>query len=172
MMNHANGENKAEKLAYITLPDEPGAPPRYEVYPPPLTASSPLLYQNVDGGKPTKDQCIAHLKLLEAFHQLRQDVATTDGLFGIWDKFVPPESSEQEQRETLVRICEKRWAVYVAKAALRFETWWRTSIQPGSPMLAPHSVEQGGPGDLDTLGDEVLKFSQDNLPPLGEIQNV
>ena len=32
---------------------------------------------------PNPDQCIAHLKLLEAFHQLREDTALHDGLFNI-----------------------------------------------------------------------------------------
>ncbi|KAF2089653.1 hypothetical protein K490DRAFT_55237 [Saccharata proteae CBS 121410] len=73
--------------------------------------------------KPSADECIAHLKFLEALYLLREDVAGRDGVFDI----VPPAErgrDEKEQAAFLARVREKRWAVYVARAVDRFEAWW------------------------------------------------
>lgn len=60
--------------------------------------------------------------------------------------------------------------MYVAKAASRFETWWEKSIQPGSRMLRQADIGTGVLSGVDAgRGDEVLPFTPDNLPPLGEL---
>lgn len=110
----------------------------------------------------------AHLRLLESFHQLREDIALHDGLFGIWDSFVPSTRPEREQAEILLKIREKRWAIYVAKAASRFEKWWQVSVEPGVSMLSRAGLSSGYSKHLDTgKTGEQLQFSKENLPPLG-----
>ena len=118
--------------------------------------------------KPTPDLCIAHLKLLEAFHQLREDVACENGLFGISDAFADAAQSDQERAKLLAKIREKRWQVYVTKASKRFEQWWITCVEPNEekkrllgqsqmPSLFKQSPDRGGR----------LEWSKDDLPPLG-----
>lgn len=148
-----------EKILYSSPPEEI-APPTYDASQSDLTTTFANLNLNSTGSEPTKDRCIAHLKLLEAFHQLQEEIATTDGLFGIKNNFIPAYLSQPEQAAVLLKIREKRWAVYVAKAASRFETWWEKSIQPGSGMMQQNEIDNG---------EEVLRFSPDNLPPLGEL---
>ena len=137
-------------------------PPAYSLDPPDITAAFANLNLE-DTDKPTPGRCIAHLKLLEAFHQLRCDVATNDGLFGIKDEFAPPGLSEQKHAETLLKIREKRWAIYVAKAAGRFEKWWRVCVEPGAEMLWPRVY---GTNYFDqNRHDRVI--DKGTLPPLG-----
>lgn len=119
--------------------------------------------------KPTPDVCIAHLKLLEAFHQLREDVAFEDGRFGINDAFADAGQSDRERAELLTKIREKRWQVYVTKASERFERWWTTCVEPNEernrllgqskiPIVFKQSPNAG----------ERLVWSNDSLPPLGQ----
>lgn len=117
-------------------------------------------------GTPTADQCIAHLKLLEAFHQLREDIALKDGLFGISDSFADTKVTAQEKAELLVKIREKRWAVYVARAAKRFEKWWTEYIEPYGQMLKQAEIPATFVQKLH-IGNW-LDFDCDNLPPLGK----
>ena len=114
---------------------------------------------------PTADQCIAHLKLLECFHQLREDVALKDGMFGLEDSFSNGRATERERTELLTKIREKRWAIYVARAAKRFQTWWESCVGPSAQMLKQKYIASA-------LGPEMhhgpaLLFDRDNLPPLG-----
>ena len=112
---------------------------------------------------PTVDQCIAHLKLLEAFHQLREDVATTDGLFGISDKLATASSKPEE---ALAKVREKRWAVYVARAADRFERWWATCVPTSQEPLRQSDVASKGTFDRITVVGKPMRVI--NLPPLGK----
>lgn len=141
----------------------PSPPPAYDIDPPDITAAFSSLKLE-DSDKPTPDQCIAHLKLLEAFHQLREDVATNDGLFGLRDDFVPQGVDEQQRAETLLKIREKRWAIYVAKAARRFERWWQVSVEPGVEMLSQKAMA----AEHFDHDRHPLFFSKEALPPLGE----
>ena len=145
--------------------------------PPPYTSATPYTaneappdisaaFSNLrleDSTFPTSDQCIAHLKLLEAFHQLREDVALRDGLFGLNDAFVPNHESNEAQAEILRKIREKRWAVFVAKAVQRFEKWWTVCVQPQAKRLTQSSGMTSKP----TEGTK-LRFRADDLPPIGE----
>lgn len=70
---------------------------------------------------PEPEHCLAHLKLLFVFHSLKEDVGYTDGLFGLWNSAY--ERAENKE-ETLAKLREKRWALYIARAVERFEIWW------------------------------------------------
>ncbi|MCJ1463096.1 hypothetical protein MMC07_001701 [Pseudocyphellaria aurata] len=161
--------NEYSKSAENSPPEEL-APPTYAANPESLTAAFSSLNLSGDGREPTRDRCIAHLKLLEAFHQLREDIATSDGLFGIKDNVVPADRSPQDQAAVLLKLREKRWAVYVAKAASRFETWWEKCIQPDSRMLRQGDIAPDPrQTDDEARGGQVLPFTRDNLPPLDVI---
>ena len=122
---------------------------------------------NLDASRtPTTSQCIAHLKLLEAFHQLREDIALKDGLFGISDSFADTKVTAQEKAELLVKIREKRWAVYVTRAAKRFERWWTECVEPSAQMLKQRQIPAAFTQKLH-MGN-LLDFDCDNLPPLGK----
>ena len=162
-----------EKHDHATPPNNSLSPPAYAQddpnrQVPDITAA----FSNLNlapSAKPTPDLCIAHLKLLEAFHQLREDVACEDGLFGISDAFADAAPSDQERAKLLAKIREKRWQVYVTKASKRFEQWWVTCVEPNEekfrllrqskmPSIFKQSPDHGGR----------LEWSKDDLPPLGQ----
>ncbi|KAF2094769.1 hypothetical protein NA57DRAFT_60188 [Rhizodiscina lignyota] len=158
-------------------------PPAYEGptngQPPPdfedLTARLNNLNLSQSSAVPTPDQCIAHLKFLEALHQLRESVAQTEGLF---DLISPPEkksekpSEQRENAEAQVRVREKRWAVYVARAVDRFETWWNMCIPstvagtPSDRLTAEVYLAEQSPEFRPLKGKPIMQLSQDQLPPL------
>lgn len=119
--------------------------------------------------------CIAHLKFLEAVYQLRETVANTDGLFGI---ATPPdpklEKPDPKLADVQIRVREKRWAVYVARAVDRFEAWWKTSIPSttaGSPVprlttKAFRNLKK--PEQVALSGSPIMQLNRDQLPPLGK----
>ncbi len=119
--------------------------------------------------KPTRDVYIAHLKLLEAFHQLREDVSSEDGRFGINDAFADVGHSENERIELLAKIREKRWQVYVTKASNRFQQWWTACVEPNEERnrLLGQSKIPNVFIKSPHVGEE-LKWTKDRLPPLGE----
>ena len=110
---------------------------------------------------PTSIECLRHLKLLETFFVLREETSMKDGLYGIRDDFVPSTANEHQKNRTLAKIREKRWAVYVTNATLRFERWWKTSIpkQDNTKFRTARNV-------LDTAP---LEFSRNDLPALGKL---
>lgn len=162
-----------EKHGHPTPPSSSISPPAYtqgdpNLHVPDITAAFTNL-NLAPSAKPTPDLCIAHLKLLEAFHQLREDVACQDGLFGISDAFADAAQSDQERAKLLAKIREKRWQVYVTKASKRFERWWVTCVEPNKekdrllrqskmPSLFKQSPDHG----------ERLEWSKHGLPPLGQ----
>ncbi|KAJ8127435.1 hypothetical protein O1611_g6200 [Lasiodiplodia mahajangana] len=94
--------------------------------------SVPLIADEV-----TIDTCLAHLKLLFAFQTLKETIGYTDGLWQIYDSRVFPDkksaqvlqNAEQlndETKKNLSLLREKRWALYVARAADRYEAWWNS----------------------------------------------
>lgn len=173
-------------------PADASAPPAYDglhmqglsaqsnAQPEDLSARLDDLNLSVDENRPTPDRCIAHLKLLEALHQLRDTIASTDGLFGI---VTPPEKKSEKQSEqkanadAQVAVREKRWAVYVARAVDRFESWWTQCVPQtvaGSPtqrMTEGRYLSQ--PMEHYALdGQPIAQLSRDNLPPLGKFNLV
>lgn len=168
-MSQIRNDKTIEKKTYST-PIEKQPLPQYSLDSPDIVAAFSNLNLGSERTKLSQDQCIAHLKLLEAFHQLREDVATTDGLFGIKDSLVPESASEALRAELLLKIREKRWAVYVVKAVSRFETWWKTSVEPGGLMLRQSEINQRFPYVINGDGEkDQLTFTAENLPPLGEL---
>jgi hypothetical protein len=121
--------------------------------------------------------CIAHLKLLEAFAQLREDVGNTDDLFGIVTPDVPlPSTDDPENTKALghIRVREKRWAVYVARAVERFQKWWDLCVpttMEGAPcekLTGEVLCDQKGLLNVPKMGKPIVQLgSKDHLPPLG-----
>ena len=143
--------------------------PSYTANPPDITAAFSNLSLERTTSKPTTDQCIAHLKLLEAFCQLREDVGNTDGLYGIKDEFVSSMASDRN-KEALAKMREKRWCIYVTQAVRRFEAYWHKCLQKDAGIIRQTDLQLPY---MDNLLKEqgVLKFTKDHLPPLGERVN-
>ncbi|KAF2667462.1 hypothetical protein BT63DRAFT_426332 [Microthyrium microscopicum] len=169
------------------LPSYAEQPPPHEL-PPDLSARLAQLNLSQtntgrNGINVTPDQCIAHLKLLEAFHQLREDIGNTDNLFDIQS---PPSTEELQQPEKTpivhgvdldalaqVRVREKRWAVFVARAVDRFEKWWDTCVPttiqgaPCAKLTGKTLCEQKGIDRIALMGDAIMQLGgRDHLPPL------
>ena len=70
---------------------------------------------------PEPDHCLVHLKFLSALHGLKQEYGHTDGLFGIRDSSC---EKAENKRAALAALREKRWSLFVARAAERFQEWW------------------------------------------------
>ncbi|KAJ5960034.1 uncharacterized protein N7479_007184 [Penicillium vulpinum] len=98
----------------------------------------------------TRDQCVAHLKLLAVFADLRDTISSHNGLFGLYDAEAAKFPSTQN--EARARISEKRWAVYVARAADR-------------PMATMDDLEDVGYENI-VICDTEVAWSTKNLPPL------
>lgn len=158
-----------EKNGLPTPPSDSPPPPAYannefNSNVPDITAAFSNLKLS-PSAKPTPDVCIAHLKLLEAFHQLREDIPLVDGRFGIKDAFADVGESVEERTELLTKIREKRWQVYVSKAAERFERWWTTCVEPhhgDTGMLGQSKLPNQSPD----IGEQLV-WNKDLLPPLG-----
>ena len=155
--------NTLSEEAGVT-PEEP--PPSYTVNPPDIMAAFSNLSLNKTTGKPTTDQCIAHLKLLEAFSQLREDIGNTDGLYGIRDDFVSSMAADRKT-EVLAKMREKRWCVYVTQAANRFEAYWHKCIQKDAQLIRQTDLELPYMDNL-LKKQGVLRFTRAYLPPLGK----
>ncbi|CAI6085788.1 unnamed protein product [Clonostachys chloroleuca] len=137
---------------------------------------------------PTPDSCLAHLKLLYAFQVLKEDIGYTDGLWGLWDARTqgkrgisrPDETGKAPkadkgaalndhtaQQEALSQVREKRWAVFVARAVDRYESWWKSmsdenplqesDMENDSSLAYDEFPSTGGNGNL---------WSNGQLPPL------
>ena len=159
--------SSTDKVSPPSLPSkEASPPPSYTNNQPDITAGfSRLTLDQRQSAKPVRDQCIAHLKLLECFHELRETTATTDGLYGFWDSFVPSHLNERDHAALLTKIREKRWSIYVAQAAKRFQAWWKNCILPKGSTAPPQEKEES-PSSWDN--DVALEFSKSTLPPLGK----
>jgi hypothetical protein len=143
-----------------------------------MTASLAGLTLNLrgDAPEPTPDQCLAHLKLLEWFHTLRERVIRTDGVFGLPDSLARQETKwddpNQASESELLR--EKRWAVFVTRAVDRFEAWWARcapSTRFGQPSRRLTQKDMDGSGGKAFEASFQHKFNRqyplENLPPLG-----
>ncbi|KAL2022079.1 hypothetical protein VTK56DRAFT_6123 [Thermocarpiscus australiensis] len=125
--------------------------------------------------------CLAHLKLLFAIQCMKEEVGLTDGLWGLWDARAGPLSPstdklgpelsvqqrmEDKTLEALSRIREKRWALCVARAVDRYETWWKSLC--GRPLT---EQDMDMPGSVayskfPTDPNVVIAWGEDMLPPL------
>lgn len=92
----------------------------------------------------SEDACLAHLKLLHAIQSMKEEVGYTDGLWNLWDdrgkwalddlradadwptiRMLEKTSAKTVTNAGHSRIREKRWALFVARAVDRYETWWK-----------------------------------------------
>ncbi|KXJ96152.1 hypothetical protein Micbo1qcDRAFT_231256 [Microdochium bolleyi] len=121
----------------------------------------------------SEDRCLAHLKLLSAFQQLKDDVGYNDGLWELFDSRALASAAEDPQprakkgegaalpvpnesdpvARNLARLREKRWALFVARAVDRYAAWWHTFT---GTMLTEDMLEGGGP--------EYVKFPAKAMP--------
>ncbi|QIW99532.1 hypothetical protein AMS68_005050 [Peltaster fructicola] len=128
-------------------------------------------------GIPELPECVAHLKLLECFYRLQQKIGSTDGLYGIHDSAVLSIGLPDDSiAELLSKLAEKRWAVYVARAVDRFESWSQARFpcggQPTISMI--HYLGRIGYLTLQTNVSSGLNgpplqaeaLSENDLPPL------
>jgi hypothetical protein len=125
---------------------------------------------------PDNDLAMAHLKLLEAFFTLKEDVGYTDGVFDLWDSRAPEDKepdandpgAKNARNEALSKIREKRWALFVVRAVDRFETWWTNVLcrNENSEMLTQAAMRSPAFGAFPTSG-KVQVWTANMLPPLG-----
>jgi hypothetical protein len=171
-----------EKQENIAPP--PGPPPTKEA-PPSYAQSDPIPPEQVaelnsafatlnlttqNPEFPTADQCLAHLKLLSAFHALKEDVGYTDNLFGLSDSRC--EMLEGQKRdEALARTREKRWSLYVARAVERFEEWWVKVLclrEGGRRLHCKEMLVTNPEFKSFTRRGQAQVWTVDMLPPLGK----
>ncbi|KAF6803226.1 alpha-ketoglutarate-dependent sulfonate dioxygenase [Colletotrichum sojae] len=127
---------------------------------------------------PDVAQCLAHLKLLYAIQTLKEEIGYTDGLWDLWDTRAGPlpdaedagassaegKQAESKARDLLGRIREKRWAVFLARAADRYETWWKALSHD---RLCEKDMDQDYEKYLSfPAGVEDYPWTADHLPPL------
>jgi len=118
---------------------------------------------------PEPEQCLAHLKLLYAFHALKEDVGYTDGIFNLWNSACEKMS---QRDEALKKMREKRWALYIARAVERFETWWITvlcSMEPSKRLECKEMVANNLRFTQFTTKGAVQRWTTAMLPPIGKI---
>jgi len=125
----------------------------------------------------TNDECIAHLKLLACFADLRDKVATTDGLFNVYDREIDHFAGIQERNEAAALLREKRWAVYLTRAVDRYTTWLLNCV-PTDGMGLNHGVvtmddlEARGTFDGYPEWTSRIRWTEDMLPPLGQCRAI
>ena len=159
---------KQDSLEDLPPNEKNGSPPPsyYPAEENDITSAFSKLTFNSLSETPNVDQCIAHLKLLEAINQLREDVGNQDGLYGIKNSLAASEQNEQARSQVLTKVHEKRWGIFVTLAVHRFKTYFRT-IQPDSQMMDSETMEKDSYSDIINQ-ERKLSFNTENLPPLGK----
>ncbi|KAI1827818.1 hypothetical protein F4861DRAFT_535647 [Xylaria intraflava] len=133
----------------------------------------PLVAQNV-----TPDTCLAHLKLLFAFQNLKEVIGYTDGLWNIYDSRVFPNRDsaaalgktgelDDDTKKNLSLLREKRWALYIARATDRYETWWKSF--PKDPLTEADMCESTTKYTKfpDPRKVTAFNWTRNMLPPIG-----
>jgi hypothetical protein len=131
-------------------------------------------------GDVSPETCLAHLKLLAAFRNLKEDVGCTDGLFGIFDSrasFVKARDSSStvsaegdDMANYLSMLRQKRWVLFIGRAVDRYEAWWNTFP---AKYLHEIDVEEKSPKYESFIdGAEPLLWDHSMLPPLGKFGQV
>lgn len=131
-------------------------------------AFSSLNVSNIPPAFPEADQCLAHLKLLSTFHALKEDIGYTDGIFGLWDAKC---EMAKNRDESLAKMREKRWALYIARSVERFEDWWvkvLCNMEPCKRLEGKEMVEGVATFTEFTKRGRVKQWTQDMLPPIGK----
>jgi hypothetical protein len=130
-------------------------------------AFSSLRLSDTPSDFPNTDTCLAHLKLLSAFHALKEDIGYTDGLFNLWDAKC---ELLENREESLAKMREKRWVLYIARAVERFESWWLNAlcIREASKRLEGQEMRATVLEFTEfTKQGRVQKWSPSMLPPIG-----
>ena len=116
---------------------------------------------------PEADHCLAHLKLLSAFHVLKEDIGYNDGIFGLWNAKC---EMAKDRDASLAKMRDKRWALYIARAAERFQDWWLKvlcNMEP-SRRLEGKDLASGASNYTDfTKAGKARQWTPGILPPLG-----
>lgn len=148
-----------------------------------ISAAFENLSLNSTSDTPDVDTCVAHLKLLFAFESMKEDVGYTDGLWNIWDSRADLDIElstadlealgargekrlpDDERKLKLSKIREKRWALFVARAVDRYESWWASL--PHS-MLHEDDMNEEAPSFYNHFVTETNKWPwvSHMLPPL------
>ncbi|KAH8680044.1 hypothetical protein BGZ60DRAFT_428328 [Tricladium varicosporioides] len=157
-------------------PPSQEAPPSYEVNdsaepagpsPEELSAAfSNLQLPEVPGEIPSANECLAHLKLLTAFHGLKEDIGYNDGLFGLWNARC---EMVEDKVAALARMREKRWVLYIARAVERFEEWWVNILCPmdNARRLQAKMMNDTNAELRDfTIRGRVMQWTTSMLPPI------
>ena len=122
----------------------------------------------------SRDQCIAHLKFLAALADLRDTIASSDGLFGIFDsqvdEVISKKDDERTRHKALAILRERRWMVYVARAVDRYTTWWECCVVRTQRDITVWDTQQPSYASI-TQWATPLPFGPKDLPPLGEFQH-
>jgi hypothetical protein len=157
--------------------------------PPPFDPSAAFVNLKLTPGPadPEPDTCLAHLKLLFAFQNLKEDVGYTDGLWGLWDtraeghmmvtdegevvESIEVNSNLKDDKQRLLilsKIREKRWAIFVARAVDRYEAWWNSLTE--GPRLTEGDMDiPNSPAYADfPKGHDFEYWKTRTLPPLGK----
>lgn len=139
------------------------------IAPPPSYAEATASH-SVEPHVPQPSHVIAHLKLLHAFHRLRECVRYDSSFLAIDDSWLPQDgpahSNIVQQAHGLVR--DARWNLFVKRACLRFESWWQMlSSEIGRPkhtiadMLSPKPFSP-----VQDVSEKKFIITPDRLPPL------
>lgn len=202
--NNTSGDDAAPPPAYNAGISQVGAEQAQAQQPTPgaqdageinVTAAFEKLNLSNLPSNPSIDTCLAHLKLLLAIQNMKEDVGFTDGLWDLWDARAGPDSQflsflsspstekkdipepniqERMQSQTLAalsKIREKRWALFVAQAVDRYEVWWKslTVSLKARPLTEDDMRLPSSPSyRVFTSGPSArLCWSEETLPPLG-----
>jgi hypothetical protein len=130
-------------------------------------AFSSLRLSDAPPAFPDTDSCLAHLKLLSTFHALKEDVGYTDGLFNLWDAKC---ELLDNREESLAKMREKRWVLFIARAVERFEDWWLNVLCYGEEARRLEGKEMVATSlkfmEFTKRG-RVQKWTTSMLPPIG-----
>ncbi|KAJ5669376.1 hypothetical protein N7462_010446 [Penicillium macrosclerotiorum] len=144
----------------------PERPPSYTM--PERALQLPTLNLTELTTKPTestvsRDQCVAHLKFLAVLADLRDYISNIDGLFGLFNS--DADQYPDSLNEARARICEKRWAVYTARAVDRYSKWWTVCLPRSQGHATLSTIAMP---DYETIIDceTQILWSVDNMPPL------
>ena len=172
------------------FPTEPQPPGKDEVDAVNVSAAFDKLTLTDEPHKPDVDTCLAHLKLLFAIQTMKEEIGYSDGIFNIWDSRAehpeylelgelpqPPEAPKQKsptgledsKLEALSKLREKRWALFVARAVDRYESWWASL--PRDEELTEDDMELSQCSKYSRFPDMPtarMIWHEYMLPPLGK----
>ncbi|ETS75765.1 hypothetical protein PFICI_12709 [Pestalotiopsis fici W106-1] len=122
---------------------------------------------------PTADACLIHLRLLYAIEILKTKIGHTNGLWDIWDQLRTDSTSDASNAHhsngsITAKLCEKRWAIYVARAVDRYEAWWKSFVPD---MLKEADMLEKGTDKTTkyegfTVLEDAIEWTAEMIPPI------